>query len=373
MEPMEFCDLKVQYRAYQREIDEAIRSVIDSAIFIGGPEVKSLEQELAAFCGGGALHAIACANGTDALYAPLLALGVGPGDEVIVPDFTFFATAEMVALAGATPVFADIDPATYNVTAGSIAAKITARTKGIIPVSLFGQLPDLDGILALAEKRGLWVMEDGAQSFGASFQGRRSCSLTRIATTSFFPAKPLGAYGDGGAVFTSDAALAEKLRTLLNHGSTRRYHHGAVGINSRLDSLQAAVLRVKLRHFPAELESRERAAATYTERLRKAAPKGLLATPEIRPGHASSWAQYTIRVRDRDKVQAHLQGKGIPTAIHYPIPMHAQEAFRHLGVGDGACPHASQAAREVLSLPMHGMLNETQIGEVCAAIAEAAC
>jgi UDP-2-acetamido-2-deoxy-ribo-hexuluronate aminotransferase len=360
---MEFCDLKVQYQAYKQEIDEAIQGVLASSAFINGPEVKALETELARFAG--VPHALACANGTDAIHIPLLAMGIRPGDEIIVPDFTFFATAEMVALAGATPVFADIDPETYNVTPATLAAKITSRTKGIIPVSLFGQLPDMEGILRLAQSKGLWVMEDAAQSFGADFRGKRSGSFTGIATTSFFPAKPLGGYGDGGAIFVRDEDMAVKIRTLLNHGSSQRYRHTVVGVNSRLDSIQAAVLRVKLRHFEVELKARDRAAAQYTERLR-----GRVTVPVVREGHFSAWAQYTVRVQGRDKVQAHLQSKGIPTAVHYPIPMHAQEAFAHLKIGDDACPEATRAAREVMSLPMHGMLPEAQIDEVCRALLE---
>ena len=361
---MEFCDLKVQYAAYKTEIDAAIQSVLVSSAFVNGPEVKALEGELAAFCG--ARHAVACANGTDAIHIALLALGVRPGDEIIVPDFTFYATAEMVALAGAVPVFADIDPLTFNVTPETVERRITPRTRGIIPVSLFGQLPDLEGIGALAAARGLWVMEDAAQSFGADFRGRRSGSLTAVATTSFFPAKPLGCYGDGGAVFASGEETAAAVRVLANHGSTRRYHHDVVGMNSRLDSVQAAVLRVKLRHFESELRSRDRSAGLYTERL-----KGTVAVPTVREGNFSAWAQYTIRVEDRDRVQARLQEKGIPTAVHYPIPMHAQKAFAHLGGKDGDCPVAAKAAREVMSLPMHGMMTEDQIDTICRALKEA--
>jgi UDP-2-acetamido-2-deoxy-ribo-hexuluronate aminotransferase len=361
---MEFCDLKAQYRAYKEEIDAAVQGVLASAAFINGPDVNALEGELARFAG--VPHALACANGTDALYAPLLALGVGPGDEVIVPDFTFFATAEAVALTGAAPVFADIDPLTYNVTPETLEAKLTSRTRGIIPVSLFGQLPDMDGIARLAEAKGLWVMEDAAQSFGASYQGKRSCAFTAIASTSFFPAKPLGCYGDGGAVFAQDADMAGRIRVLLNHGSSQRYRHSAVGINSRLDSVQAAVLRVKLRHFESELRNRESAAAGYTARLR-----GRVQVPVIREGHSSAWAQYTIRVPERDRLQARLQAKGIPTAIHYPLPLHSQPVFAHLGIGDAACPEAAKAAREVLSLPMHGFMTEALVDEVSRAVAEA--
>jgi UDP-2-acetamido-2-deoxy-ribo-hexuluronate aminotransferase len=361
---MEFCDLKAQYQAYRAELDAAIQGVLASAAFINGPDVKALESELARFAG--VPHALACANGTDAIYAPLLALRVGPGDEVIVPDFTFFATAEAVALVGATPVFADIDPLTYNVTPETVAAKLTPRTRGIIPVSLFGQMPDLDGIARLAEAKGLWVLEDAAQSFGASYRGKRSGAFTAIASTSFFPAKPLGCYGDGGAIFAQDAELAGRIRTLLNHGSTQRYRHAAVGMNSRLDSVQAAVLRVKLRHFESELGNRERAAALYSERLRDR-----VRVPVIGEGHASAWAQYTIRVPERDRFQARLQAKGIPTAVHYPLPLHAQPVFAPLGIGDEACPESARAAREVVSLPMHGFMTEAIVDEVCRAVAEA--
>lgn len=360
---MEFCDLKGQYRAYQSEIDAAIRSVLASAAFIQGPDVKTLESELAGYCGVG--HVITCANGTDALFIALRALGLGPGDEVIVPDFTFYATAEAVALAGAIPVFADIDPILYHITPATVAGKITPRTKGIIPVSLFGQIPDLEGLGDLAAKKGLWVMEDAAQSFGATRHGRASTSLTRVATTSFFPSKPLGGYGDGGAIFTSDPELAGRLRLIANHGSSQRYHHSLVGVNSRLDSLQAAVLRVKLRHFESELVHRRRAAQAYSDRL-----AGLADAPALAEGNTSTWAQYTLRVPERDRVRAHLEKKGIPTAIHYPLPLHAQEAFAALGGKDEDCPEAARAAREAISLPMHGLISDRDIEETCAALKE---
>lgn len=361
---MEFCDLSAQYLAYKTEIDQAMASVIASTAFINGPEVKALEQELVAF--SGAPFAIACANGTDALQVPLMALGVGPGDEIIVPDFTFFATAEVVSLVGATPVFADIDPVTFNITVDTIRPLITKKTKGIIPVSLYGQMPDLDAIASLAREHGLWVMEDGAQSFGATRKARRSTSVTELATTSFFPAKPLGCYGDGGAIFCQDEALASRIRVICNHGQVKRYHHGVVGINSRLDSIQAAILRVKLRHFQDELVARDRVASLYTERLR-----GVVSTPVVGPDCFSAWAQYTIRVPNREKVQAHLQSKGIPTAVHYPVPLHRQEVFAHLGVTDDRCPIAAKVSQEVMSLPMHAFLTEAQIDEVAAAVKEA--
>ncbi|HNY30983.1 MAG TPA: DegT/DnrJ/EryC1/StrS family aminotransferase [Fibrobacteria bacterium] len=361
---MEFCDLSAQYAAYKTEIDQAMASVIASTAFINGPEVKTLEQELIAF--SGAPHAIACANGTDALQVPLMAMGVGPGDEIIVPDFTFFATAEVVSVVGATPVFADIDPVTFNITVDTIRPLITKKTKGIIPVSLYGQMPDLEAISALAREHGLWVMEDGAQSFGATRNGSRSTSVTGLATTSFFPAKPLGCYGDGGAIFCQDEALAARIRVLCNHGQVKRYHHGIVGLNSRLDSLQAAILRVKLRHFQDELTARDRIATMYTDRLR-----GVVSTPVVDASCFSAWAQYTIRVPHREKVQAHLQSKGIPTAVHYPVPLHRQEVFAHLGITDDRCPNATLASKEVMSLPMHAFLTEAQIDEVTTAMKEA--
>jgi UDP-2-acetamido-2-deoxy-ribo-hexuluronate aminotransferase len=361
---MEFIDLKTQYRAYQAEIDSAIAAVVQSAQFIQGPAVREFEADLAAYLG--VKHAIGCASGTDALLLPMMALGVRPGDEILVPDFTFIATAEMVSFIGAIPVFVDVDEKTYNLDPADLERKITPRSKGVIPVSLYGQCADCDAINAIATRRGLWVIEDGAQSFGALSGRNKSGTLTKVATTSFFPAKPLGCFGDGGAMFTGDDALAAELRCLLNHGQSQRYHHHRVGINGRLDSIQAAVLRVKLRHFDAELAARQRVADWYTELL-----KDVVVTPYIKPGNRSAWAQYTIRTPNRDKVCQHLAGKGIPTAIHYPVPLHRQECFRSLDVADASCPVSCKVSAEVMSLPMHPFLTRAEVERIAAAVREA--
>jgi len=354
---MDFIDLKTQYRAYQTEIDARISRVLSSAAFIQGPEVNELEQALVKFTG--AKHAVVCSSGTDALLLPLMALGVGPGDEVIVPDFTFFATAEVVSMLGATPVFADIDAQTWNIDPADVARKITSRTKGIIPVSLYGQCADLDACNALAQKHGLWVLEDAAQSFGATNNGRRSCSMTRIAATSFFPAKPLGAYGDGGALFTNDDLLAAQTRSLLNHGQEGRYNHTRIGINGRLDTLQAAILLVKLAHYPDEMVARDHVANWYTERL-----QGAVRTPILSPGQTSVWAQYTIAHPERDRIAQHLQSKGIPSSVHYPKPLHLQPVYASLSKPE-LCPVATDLASKVLSLPMHPFLAEKDVDMIC--------
>jgi UDP-2-acetamido-2-deoxy-ribo-hexuluronate aminotransferase len=361
---MQFCDLQAQYARYKAEIDAAIQGVIDSAQFINGPAVKELESALATDTG--VSHAIGCASGTDALFLGLLALGVKAGDEVIVPDFTFIATAEVVSLLGATPVFVDIEPETYMIDPELLERKITPRTKGIIPVSLYGQCPDMDTINGIAKKHGLWVMEDAAQSYGATYKGKRSCALTDLATTSFFPAKPLGCYGDGGAVFTDDEELATKIRRILNHGQVKRYHHAMIGINGRLDTLQAAILKVKLAHFEEEKTLRQRVAESYS-----AALAGAVRVPSVPAYNRSVWAQYTVVTEKRDAVIEHLKDKGIPTAIHYPIPLHRQEAFSPLKADDREFPVSNELSRSVFSLPMHPFLTPEQIGFVTDAVKEA--
>ncbi len=380
---MEFCDLKAQWRAYQPEIEAAIQSVIQQSAFIGGSQVAQLEAELADFCH--ADHAIACANGTDAIQLVLMALGIGPGDEVLVPDFTFFATAEMVSLVGAKPVFVDIDPVTYQICPKDAQKRISSRTKALIAVSLFGQLPEIPALKALAAEHNLYLIEDAAQSFGAQWnsvhphepstgrsrvdQKPQDSSLTEsktlfysgswapIATTSFFPAKPLGCYGDGGAVFCQNPQLAQRIRLLANHGSHKRYLHEAIGLNSRLDGIQAAVLRVKLGHFAQELQQRQAIAEHYHELLRAHCPQVRL--PELSAGHASAWAQYTIALpaglsEHRSEIQERMAQEGIPTAVHYPIPLHKQPIYLDLGIqnADSDYPHATAAAQSVLSLPM---------------------
>lgn len=346
---IDFIDLQAQQARIREQIDAGIRRVLEHGQYILGPEVSELEERLADYTG--ARYCITCANGTDALQIAQMALGIGPGDEVITPGFTYIATAETVALLGARPVYVDIDPRTCNLDPQLLEAAITPRTRAIIPVSLYGQCADMDAINAIALKHGIPVIEDAAQSFGATFRGRRSCSLTTIACTSFFPSKPLGCYGDGGAIFTNDQELATVMRQVARHGQDRRYHHVRVGVNSRLDTLQAAILLPKLAIFPEELGLRQQVAERYTELLNQA---GLVTTPWLQPGNTSAWAQYTIRVRERDRLQAELKQAGIPTAVHYPIPLNLQPA-----VADAAAvlPVGDRAAAEVMSLPMHPYLS----------------
>lgn len=361
---MNFIDLQQQYRLYKDEIHEEIGKVMDAASFIKGPFLAAFEEQLKNHSGAG--FAVGCSSGTDALLLGLLAMDVKPGDEVIVPDFTFIATAEVVSFLGAVPVFVDVLDDTYNIDPVRIEEKITDRTVGIIPVALYGQCADMDEINALAEKHGLWVMEDGAQSYGAEYKGKKSCTLSSLGTTSFFPAKPLGCYGDGGAVFTSDEGVAQKIRTILNHGQTKRYHHSIVGVNSRLDALQAAILTVKLRHFDDEMDKKREVARKYTERL-----SGVVVTPTVKDHNVSVWAQYTVRTPERDRVTAYLKEKGIPTAVHYPIPLHRQEAFTHLGNSDEDYPVSVKLSGEVFSLPMHPFLKDDDIDLICDSIKEA--
>ncbi len=345
-----FIDLAAQQARIKDKIDAAIQRVLAHGRYILGPEVTELEERLAAYTG--ARHCISVANGTDALQIAQMALGIGSGDEVITPGFTFIATAETVAMLGAKPVYVDIDPRTYNLDPTKLKAAITPRTKAIIPVSLYGQCADFDAINAIAEKYNLPVIEDAAQSFGATYKGRKSCNLSTVATTSFFPSKPLGCYGDGGAVFTNDDELAKVIRQVARHGQDRRYHHIRIGINSRLDTLQAAILLVKLEIFDEVLQLRQRAAERYTQLLNEA---GFTTTPYIEPGDTSAWAQYTIRVQNRDQVQAALKAAGIPTAVHYPIPLNRQPA-----VADNktSLPVGDEVAGNVISLPMHPYLDE---------------
>jgi UDP-2-acetamido-2-deoxy-ribo-hexuluronate aminotransferase len=342
---MEFIDLKSQYQQLKPQIDAAIRRVLDHGQYILGPEVAELEEQLATYTG--ASHCITVANGTDALQIALMALGIGPGDEVITPGFTYIATAETAALLGAKPVYVDIDERTYNLDPALLEAAITSRTKAIVPVSLFGQCADFDAINCIATRHGIPVIEDAAQSFGALYKGRRSCNLTSIACTSFFPSKPLGCYGDGGAIFTSDEGLAKVIRQISRHGQDRRYHHVRIGVNSRLDTIQAAILLAKLPAFDDEVRRRQQVAANYTLLLNGF---GVRRTPVIDPHNVSAWAQYSIRIPRREVVQEHLRVAGIPTAVHYPIPLNKQPAVMdhqsRLMVGDAI-------AAEVISLPMH--------------------
>lgn len=348
---IEFIDLKAQQTLIKDKIDAGIQRVLEHGQYILGPEVAELEEKLAAFVG--AKHCISVANGTDALQIAQMAFGIGPGDEVITPGFTYIATAETVALLGAKPVYVDVDPRTYNLDPALLEAAITPRTKAIIPVSLYGQCADFDAINAIAAKHGIPVIEDAAQSFGATYKGKRSCNLTTVACTSFFPSKPLGCYGDGGAIFTNDDELAKRLRQIARHGQDRRYHHIRVGVNSRLDTLQAAILLPKLEIFPRELELREQAAQRYAHLLGKSG----IAAPFVEAYNVSAWAQYTVQVEARDQVQEHLKAAGVPTAVHYPIPLNRQPAVKD----DGASlPVGDAVAQKVMSLPMHPYLMPEQ-------------
>ena len=346
---MEFIDLKTQYARLKATIDSRIHAVLEHGQFIMGPEVAELERSLAGRTGS--RHCIACSSGTDALLIAMMALGVGRHDEVLTTPFTFVATAETIALLGARPIFVDIDPRTYNLDPDRLEAAITQRTRAIMPVSLYGQCADMDAVNEIAARHGLPVIEDAAQSFGATYKGRPSGNLSTIGCTSFFPAKPLGCYGDGGACFTNDDALATRMRQIRNHGQDRRYHHPLVGINGRLDTLQAAVLLAKLEAFDDEIAERMRIGSRYTELL-----KGVVTTPFIHPSNTCVYAQYTIHVDDRDTFQEQLKSAGIPTAVHYPVPLHLQRAFAVPGVEQGSFPHAEAVAERVVSLPMHPYL-----------------
>ena len=351
---MQFVDLKAQYRAYQSEIDVAINEVVASAQFINGPQVAELEEALADFVG--VKHAVACASGTDALQLALMVLGVGPGDEVITTPFTFIATAETIALAGARPVFVDIEEQTYNLDPARLEAAITGSTKAIVAVDLYGHPAAYAEIEKLAKKHGLKVIEDAAQSLGAARLGRNCGSFGDLAATSFFPSKPLGCYGDGGMLFTADAEVAERLRCFRNHGQRKRYYHEMVGCNSRLDTLQAAILLAKLPHFSDEVRQRIQVADRYSSALAEH-----FITPQVEAGSVSVFAQYSLRSKKREQVTGALQAAGIPVAIHYPIPLHLQPAFADLGYRVGDFPVAEKIAAEIFSLPMHPfMVSEEQ-------------
>ncbi|HNS99815.1 MAG TPA: DegT/DnrJ/EryC1/StrS family aminotransferase [Polyangiaceae bacterium] len=360
---MQFVDLKAQYQRVKAQIDTNIQKVLDHGQFILGPEVAELEEKLAVYTG--ARFCISVANGTDALQIAQMALDIGPGDEVITPAFTFIATAETVALLGAKPVFVDVDPCSYNLDPARLEEAITPRTKAIIAVSLYGQCADMDAINAIAARHGIPVIEDGAQSFGASYKGRKSGNLSTIACTSFFPSKPLGCYGDGGAIFTSDETLAQLMRQIARHGQQSRYHHVRVGINSRLDTLQAAVLLPKLSIFEEELALRQQVAGRYAAWL-ASCPVTL---PVVAPHNTSAWAQYTLQVSDRRKVCNYLKEKGIPTAVHYPMPLNQQPAVADAKV---SLPVGDALAQRVLSLPMHPYLGEDEQQRVARAVMEAA-
>lgn len=346
---MQFIDLKSQYQEHKNAIDEAIHRVLNHGQYIMGPEVTELEATLAKYVGQ--KHCISCASGTDSLLMALMALDIGPGDEVITVPFTFIATTEVVDLIGAKVVLVDIEEDTFNMDVNQLAAAITPRTKAIMPVGLFGQMPDMERIREIAGN--IPVIEDAAQSFGASQRGKKSCNHSLVSSTSFFPAKPLGCYGDGGALFTSDDALASRLRAIRNHGGEVRYQHWCTGINGRLDTLQAAVLLAKMPHFEKEVQARARIGARYSELL-----AGSCITPVVAPNNTHVYAQYTVRVANRDLIAQELKAAGIPTAIYYPKPLHKQPVYASLA--EQCFPVSERVADEVLSLPMHPYLSESE-------------
>jgi UDP-2-acetamido-2-deoxy-ribo-hexuluronate aminotransferase len=344
-----FIDLKTQFEALRGPIEKRIQTVLNHTQFILGPEVDELEKALASFTG--VKHAITCSSGTDAAVMALMALGIGPGDEVIVPAFSFVATAETVLLVGATPVYVDVEKATGNLDVTKLEEALTKKTKAIHPVSLYGQPADMNEINAFGKKHNVPVIEDAAQSFGAVYHGKRSCSLSMMGVTSFFPAKPLGCYGDGGAVFTNDDALAEALKEIRVHGQKSRYYHTRIGINGRLDTLQCAIMIPKLERFPWELEQRSRLGQRYNEAFAELTQKGVT-IPELKPNRTSSWAQYTLQVSNRDNVQKELQKLGVPTAVHYPRTIPEQPAYQENGrvMSDAT---AKVLAQTVMSLPIY--------------------
>ena len=368
-----FIDVAAQRRRLGRSVDDAIARVLGHCQFILGPEVRALEAELAAFCG--ARHAVSCASGTDALVLVLMAKGIGPGDAVICPSFTFTATAEVVALVGATPVFADVEAVSFNLDPESLrracaaARKLGLAPRAVIPVDLFGQPADYDRITAIAEAEGLFVLDDAAQAFGATYKNRRLGVLAPATATSFFPAKPLGCYGDGGAVLTDDDELAEVMRSLRVHGEGRgKYDCVRIGLNGRLDTIQAAVLLEKLKIFPEEILAREDVARRYSAGLADVA-----IVPKLARGSTSVWAQYTIRLAagQRDALAAALKPKGIPTAIYYPIPLHRQQPYRHFPLAEDGAPVSERLAGEVISLPMHAYLDTATQDRIIEAVRRA--
>jgi dTDP-4-amino-4,6-dideoxygalactose transaminase len=370
-ENIPFIDIAAQRRRIGPAVDEAVARVLAHCQFINGPEVTALESALAAFCG--AKHVVTCASGTDALVMVLMAKGIGPGDAVLCPSFTFCATGEAVAITGGTPVFCDVDETTFNIDAASLkrgiatAKRLGLKPRGVIPVDLFGQSADHDEVFAIAVAEGMFVLDDAAQGFGASYKGRRLGGMGLITATSFFPAKPLGCYGDGGAIFTDDAALAEVLRSIRVHGQgSEKYDNVRLGLTGRLDTIQAAVLLEKLKIFDDEIAARNKVAERYAQGL-----GNVVTVPRLAEGHSSVWAQYTIRVpqgTDRDAFAAALKAQGVPTAIYYPKSMHQQTAYKNYPVADGGLPVSERLSSDVISLPMHAYLDEASQDRVIQAV-----
>ncbi|WP_286760820.1 DegT/DnrJ/EryC1/StrS family aminotransferase [Salegentibacter sp. UBA1130] len=351
---IDFANLSLAYQEHKADFDAAIGEVLSNSNYIMGEPISVLERKLGNFTG--AKYAISCSSGTDALLLALMAMDIQPGDEVITTPFTFIATAETIAFLKAKPVFVDIEETSYNINPAKIEEKITSRTKAIMPVSIFGQTADMDTVNAIAEKHNLIVIEDAAQSFGATYKGKRSCNLSTFACTSFFPAKPLGCFGDGGAIFTSDEKFAEKIKSLRLHGQTQRYHHKYIGMGGRMDTIQAAILNVKMDHYDKDIANRQRVAEEYSKQL-----SGSVITPMLLETNTSVWAQYSIRVENREMIAKELKEAGIPTAIHYPKPLHLQECFEYLEYAKGDFPIAEKVSNEILSLPMNPYLKNEEI------------
>ena len=369
MSTIPFIDLKTQYRALKESIDSRIHKVLEHGAFVNGPEITELERALEKFTG--AKHALACSNGTDALLVPLMALGIGPGDEVITTAFSFIATAQVIVLAGATPVYVDIDPKTFNMDVSKLEKAITPKTKAIMPVSLYGQMADMDEINSIAQKHGLHVIEDAAQSFGATYKGVRSCASSNYAGTSFFPAKPLGCYGDGGAIFTNDSAMYTAMKEVREHGSERRYYHTRIGLNARLDTLQCAILLAKLERYPWEIEQRDRIGMAYNQAFNELAQYGVH-IPVVKSDRRSVWAQYTLRTANRDAFQKKLTELGVPTSIHYPMMMPDQPAYKKMAGDTSHLGESRKAALEVISLPMYPDMTDEVFHQVVEKVRTAA-
>ena len=350
---IDFANLQLQYQKYKADIDTNIQAVLNKSNYIMGEEVHELERALEGFTG--AKHAITCSSGTDALLLAMMAMDIQPDDEIITTPFTFIATAETIALMKAKPVFVDIDEVTFNIDPSQIEAAITGKTKAIMPVGLYGQPADMDEINTIAKNYGLKVIIDGAQSFGATYKDQAEAHHCDIYTTSFFPAKPLGCYGDGGAVFTNNDEYAVKMKMLRIHGQNKRYHHKYIGMGGRLDTIQAAVLLAKLPYYTKEIEGRNRVANIYSEHL-----SDTIKIPTVKVDRTSVWAQYTVRVQNRDELQGKLKEQGIPTAVHYPTPLHMQDCFQYLDLKQGDFPVAEQASKEVMSLPMNPYVTDTE-------------
>lgn len=365
---MDFTNLQAQYQLYKDEIHQEIQKVLNTSSYIGGESIARLEKGLGEFAH--VPYVVACSSGTDAIILALMALGIGVGDEVITTPFTFIATAEAAAFLGAKVVFVDICPNTYNINPSLIEEKITSKTKVILPVSLYGQVCEIDEINSIAQQYNLSVIEDGAQSFGALYKGRHSCSLTPFAITSFFPSKPLGAYGDGGAIFVQSKEMEKKIRSLLSHGQVKRYMHQSIGMNARMDSLQASILCVKLKYFKEEIAKRQKVAKIYTQSLISEGLDQWLKTPYIKPHNLSVFAQYSLYVKERDALREYLTSHSIPTAIHYPKPLHLQEAFASLGYKQGDFPISEEVSKHILSIPMSAFITEDEQAEVVRRIKE---